>query len=485
MDRSAVPLSSLCALVGGRIVGDSGTMIADVTHDSREAGSGTLFVAVRGFTTDGHQYAEQAVATGASALCVEETVDGCAVPQLLVADTRSALPLLAAEVHGRPSEQLRIVGITGTNGKTTVAYLLESIVSAAGLTAGRIGTTGASIGGYEIPLPRTTPESSDFQRLLGDMVEQGVDVVAVEVSSHALTLGRVDAVEFAVAAFTNLSQDHLDFHGDMDAYFAAKKKLFDPRRSKRAVINVEDEDGMALAGEVTIPVFEVGRVIKAEDVELHQSGCRFRLVTANESLDVSLPLAGAFNVSNALVAAGCALELGMGYAQIAAGLAAVGQIPGRYELIDSTGGFAIAVDYAHTADGVQAIIEAARAVTAGRVIVVLGAGGDRDRSKRPAMGRAASSADEFVLTSDNPRSEPPEEIIGAVQTGVEGSVELTIEPDRRRAIRLALELAGAQDTVLVLGKGHEQGQEIAGEILEFDDRVVVREELAKMERTPC
>ncbi|MFW2339705.1 MAG: Mur ligase family protein, partial [Acidimicrobiia bacterium] len=198
MDRSAVPLSSLGALVGGRIVGDSGTMIADVTHDSREAVSGTLFVAVRGFTTDGHEYAEQAVATGASALCVEETVDGCAVPQLLVADTRSALPLLAAEVHGRPSEQLRIVGITGTNGKTTVAYLLESIVSAAGLTAGRVGTTGASIGGHEIPLPRTTPESSDFQRLLGDMVEQGVDVVAVEVSSHALTLGRVDSVHFAV-----------------------------------------------------------------------------------------------------------------------------------------------------------------------------------------------------------------------------------------------------------------------------------------------
>jgi UDP-N-acetylmuramoyl-L-alanyl-D-glutamate--2,6-diaminopimelate ligase len=483
MSDTGVSVVRLTEVVDGALVGDSDTTITDVVHDSRDAAPGALFVAVRGFTTDGHLFVDQAVGRGASAICVEDLVDACPVPQILVEDSRAVLGRLAAEVHGRPSSRLRVVGITGTNGKTTVTYLLESIVTAGGLTAGRIGTTGASIGGRSVSLPRTTPEASDFQRLLADMVDERVDVVAAEVSSHALALGRVDAVSFAVAAFTNISQDHLDFHGDMESYFAAKARLFDRDRTARAVINVDDVRGEALAGSVDVPVLAVGREVRASELELAASRTRFRLVTPLGFAVVSLPLAGAFNVSNALIAAACALELGLGLDTIVAGLESVGQIPGRYEIVPATRGFTVAVDYAHTPDGVETVIEAARAVSSGRITVVLGAGGDRDRSKRPAMGRAASAADRFILTSDNPRSESPEEIIEAVRAGVEAeAVELIVEPDRRLAIHRALAMAEPGDTVLVLGKGHELGQEISGRIIEFDDRKVVSEKLADLEK---
>jgi UDP-N-acetylmuramoyl-L-alanyl-D-glutamate--2,6-diaminopimelate ligase len=445
-----------------------------------------LFVAVRGLTTDGHRFVDQAVAAGASAACVEREIEECAVPQIVVTDSRRVLGALAAEVHGHPSSDTRVVGITGTNGKTTVTYLLESIILAGGLAPGRIGTTGASVTGRLVPLPRTTPEASDLQRLLRLMVRSGVDVVAAEVSSHAMSLGRVDAVAFAVAAFTNLSQDHLDFHGDMESYFAAKASLFETGRSARAVINVDDPYGRSLSEMVEIPVLTVGEDIRAEGMELLADGSRFRLVTPRGTSEVLLPLAGAFNVANALVAAGCAVELGIELDSIVAGLEMVAQVPGRYEIIPSERGFSVAVDYAHTPEGVRTVIEAARAISIGAITVVLGAGGDRDRSKRPAMGEAASTADRFVLTSDNPRSESPEAIVESVRSGVAThEVELIVEPDRRLAIRTALRAAKVGDTVLVLGKGHEPGQEIAGRILEFDDRQVVAEELAAMEETPC
>ncbi len=486
MSKSPATVGRLARTVGAALVGDPTVKVSDVVHDSRRATSGALFVAIRGLTTDGHRFVDQAIAEGASAVCVEEAVDDRPVPQIVVDDSRAVLGRLAAQVHGHPSSQLRVVGVTGTNGKTTVTYLLESIITAGGAIAGRIGTTGASVAGRSIRLERTTPEASDLQRLLADMLEAGADVVASEVSSHAMALGRVDAVSFAVAAFTNLSQDHLDFHGDMESYFAAKALLFDKARTKRAVINIDDPGGALLAGMVDVPVLAVGSDVRASDVELSRSGTRFRLVTPVGSSDVSLPLAGEFNVSNALVAAGCALELGVDLDSVTRGLESVGQIPGRYEIVPGPERFTAVVDYAHTPDGVRTVIAAARALCSGSITVVLGAGGDRDRSKRPAMGAAASTADRFILTSDNPRSESPGEIIDSVRAGVDtDAVELIVEADRRLAIRRALAAAGDGDTVLVLGKGHEQGQEIGGRIIEFDDRKVVADELAWIEETPC
>ncbi|MDH5373856.1 MAG: UDP-N-acetylmuramoyl-L-alanyl-D-glutamate--2,6-diaminopimelate ligase, partial [Acidimicrobiia bacterium] len=396
MNNPGVTVGALAESVEGRLIGNLDVRISDVVHDSRAVAPGVLFAAIRGFKTDGHRFVDQAISGGASAICVEEVIDDCPVPQIVVDDSRATLGRLAAQVHGLPSSRLRVVGITGTNGKTTVAYLLESIVAAGGLTAGRIGTTGAAIGGRQIPLPRTTPEASDFQRLLADMLVNGVDIVAAEVSSHAMALGRVEAVSFSIAAFTNLSQDHLDFHGNMDEYFAMKARLFEQRRTARAVVNVDDAYGRALADSVDVPVLEIGRDLFADEMELHESGTRFRLVTPLGSSNVSLPLAGSFNVSNALVAAGCAIELGLDLSTIVAGLETVGQIPGRYELVGSPRGFTVVIDYAHTPEGVDAVLEAARTVGTGRLTVVLGAGGDRDQSKRPAMGRAASAADRFI-----------------------------------------------------------------------------------------
>jgi UDP-N-acetylmuramoyl-L-alanyl-D-glutamate--2,6-diaminopimelate ligase len=486
MSSHPISVGDLALLTGGDVTGERGVEITDVVHDSRSAGPGALFVAIRGLQTDGHRFVETAIANGAAAVCVEEPAAGCGVPQLVVDDTRANLGLLAAEVHGRPSSTLRVVGITGTNGKTTVAHLLESIASTAGAVAGRIGTTGASVAGKELPLARTTPEASNLQRLLASMVEAGADVVAAEVSSHALTLGRVDAVQFELAAFTNLSQDHLDFHADMDDYFSAKALLFDSHRTRRAVINCEDPWGERLAGMIVVPFLAVGELVRAADIVLEASATRFRLVTPQGEAQVVLPLAGEFNVSNALVAAGCAIELGIDLGRVVTGLEAVDQIPGRYEIVQGPEPFLVVVDYAHTPEGVESVVATARATCKGSITVVLGAGGDRDRSKRPAMGKAASAADRFFLTSDNPRSESPAEIIEAVRAGVETpSVELVVEADRRTAIRLALESAGPGDTVLVLGKGHEQGQEIDGRILDFDDRKVVAEEIALMEEAPC
>lgn len=486
MTNNPVSVGDLALLVAGDVIGERHVEITDVVHDSRSAGPGALFVAIRGLKTDGHRFVETAIVNGASAVCVEEPAAGCPVPQLVVGNSRANLGLLAAEVHGRPSSKLRVVGITGTNGKTTVAYLLESIAATAGIVAGRIGTTGASVAGTELPLARTTPEASNLQRLLASMVEAGADVVAAEVSSHALTLGRVDAVQFELAAFTNLSQDHLDFHTDMDDYFAAKALLFESHRTRRAVINRDDAWGERLAGMIDIPFLAVGDEVRAVDIVLEASGTRFRLVTPQGEAQVVLPLAGKFNVSNALVAAGCAIELGFDLDRVVAGLEAVDQIPGRYEIVQGPEPFLVVVDYAHSPEGVESVVATARATCTGSITVVLGAGGDRDRSKRPAMGKAASEADRFFITSDNPRSESPDEIIKEIRAGVEAdSVELVVEADRRTAIRLALESAGPGDTVLVLGKGHEQGQEIDGRILAFDDRKVVAEEIALMEEAPC
>jgi len=485
MPSDRVSLGDLAGEVGGRLVGDSRIVVTDVTHDSRSAGPGVLFVAVRGFRTDGHRYIPEARAVGTAAVCSEQD-PGDGGPAIVVSNTRAALGPLAARVHGYPSRRLRVVGITGTNGKTTATHLLEAIVSAAGLVPGLVGTVGARIGSAAVEVPRTTPEASDFQRLLASMVHAGVDVAAVEVSSHALALGRVAATRFAVVAFTNLSQDHLDFHGSMESYYQAKAALFVPELAGRAVIWSDDPAGRRLAQETELPVTTVGldpqADVSARALEMRLDGSSFVLTGAGEETDVELKLGGDFNVANALVAAACAAAVGIGSDSIAAGIASVGSVPGRFEIVDVGKEFAVVVDYAHTPDGVASVIAAARPLVGGsRVIVALGAGGDRDRAKRPLMGAAAAQADIAFFTSDNPRSEAPATIVAEVAAGAAGQpAEVHVEIDRRLAIRSALAAARPGDVVLILGKGHEARQEFADYVVAFDDRIVAMEEAAAL-----
>ncbi len=468
----------MAAAVGGRLIGRD-TGIADVEHDSRNVQPGTLFVAIRGFTVDGHRFVDAAIASGAAAVCVDHEMH-VPVPQLVVDDTRSVLGELAAAAHGYPARDLAVIGVTGTNGKTTVTHFIDSILQSAGVRSGVIGTIGARIGDTAISLERTTPEASDLQRLLASMREAGVQAVAMEVSSHALALHRADAVPFRVAAFTNLTRDHLDFHGDMEAYFAAKAQLFTSERSRAAVIFCEDPYGARLAASVRIPVITVGfgpeSDISADSIHTDVARSRFTLIGPEGKADVVLPMGGVFNVANALVAAACARTVGIDMTEIAVGLGKATPVRGRFEIVSGDAPVAVIVDYAHTPDGIRVAIEAARRAGHGRVIVVFGAGGDRDHAKRALMGTAASSADIIIVTNDNPRSEDPAEIAEQVVSGIAGTRTL-VRLDRRSAIGEAIGLAVPGDIVLILGKGHEQGQTFSDRTIPFDDRDVAREVL--------
>jgi UDP-N-acetylmuramoyl-L-alanyl-D-glutamate--2,6-diaminopimelate ligase len=474
-------LDRLAVLVGGTVRGDGSVRLTDVTHDSRQAGPGCLFVAFPGARADGHAFVAEAVRAGSPAVAVEHPVP-VEVPQLVVADGRAALGLLAAEVHGRPSERLAVVGVTGTNGKTSVTYLVESIARAAGLGTGVIGTVETRVGDDPVPTLRTTPEASDFQRLLASMADRGAEVVAAEVSSHALVLGRVEGTHFAVAAFTNLSRDHLDFHGDMESYYQAKARLFEPGRAGRTVVWIDDPAGARLAASLaTRPLTVAGEAwadVRGAVLDSDRSGSTLLLNLGGAPRRLRLPLPGSFSVANALVAAGCGRALGIAEDHIVAGLETATPVPGRFEVVSGDHPVLVVVDYAHTPAGITTTIATARTLAAGRVIAVVGAGGDRDRDKRPLMGRAAAAADLVVVTSDNPRSEPPESIADEVAAGLPAGAHRLRILDRREAIRAAIGAAEAGDAVLVLGKGHERGQEVAGRILPFDDRLVAREELA-------
>jgi UDP-N-acetylmuramoyl-L-alanyl-D-glutamate--2,6-diaminopimelate ligase len=487
MSRS---LADLAGLVEGRVVGDETVAVRDVTHDSRQAGPGTLFVAIPGAIHDGHDYVSAAVAAGSPAVMLEREVDAAAA-QLIVERTRPAMAPVAAEVYGHPSRRLSLIGVTGTNGKTTVTHMVEAIAASAGRCAGLIGTVHTRVGQTNIPNTRTTPESSDFQRLLASMVDLGADIVAAEVSSHALDMYRADATRFAVAAFTNLSQDHLDFHGDMERYFAAKARLFEPGRSEKAVVWVDDPAGRQLLDMLEIPVLTVGSggELFATDISGDIAESRFRLHSPGGEADVRLPLGGGFNVDNALIAAGCALSLGVPIAAIADGLEGFSGVPGRFEVVSGDDPVRVVVDYAHTPAGIASAIATVRDlqthhVEPGRVIVVFGAGGDRDRAKRGQMGSAAANADVVVVTSDNPRSEDPETIIDEVLGGVERPERFIRQSDRRQAIHTAIAMAAPGDVVLVLGRGHERGQEVGGRSFPFDDRQVTRETLAQSRGRP-
>lgn len=475
----SVTLQRLAGVLGSSYDGPD-YLVSDVHHDSREVVPGTVFVARRGASRDGHDFAGQAIAAGAVAVVVEHEV-APDMPQIVVEDGRSALAIASAEVHGHASRLMTVIGVTGTNGKTTVTHMIEAITRAAGRRSGLVGTVGARIRERDAPQARTTPESSDLQRLFRAMADEGVEIVAVEVSSHALALGRVDETDFAVAAFTNLSQDHLDFHVDMDGYFDAKAQLFASGRSHIGIVWVGDSWGHKLAAEAEIPVRTVGTEpgcnVRGSNIRVDARSSTFTLQIDGESRQVHMPLAGRFNVENALVAAACAAAAGVALEAIVDGLESLPPIPGRFEVVADGSPFAVVVDYAHTPDAIAAVIEGARELAAGKVIVVVGAGGERDRSKRPSMGAAAASADVAIITSDNPRSEGPEAIISEVIGGAPSEAAIVVEPDRRLAVRKALAMAGPGDMVLILGKGHEKGQDIGGRVAPFDDGAVAKEEL--------
>jgi UDP-N-acetylmuramoyl-L-alanyl-D-glutamate--2,6-diaminopimelate ligase len=458
--------------------------IVAVAQNADAAGPGTLFCCVPGDRADGHDFAPQAVGRGAVALLVQRFLD-IDVPQVLVDDARAAMARVAAALHGHPSSRLAVVGVTGTNGKTTTTHLLRSVLEADGRRAAVIGTLSGSASrseGRSGPAsrsegPGTTPAAPDLQAHLAELAAEGFEAVAMEVSSHALVQHRVDAVRFAVAVFTNLSQDHLDFHGTMEDYFAAKASLFQAGRAGVGVVNADDPWGRRLLESTPVPTRSFS-MSEAVGLQLDRTGSSFLW----EGEAVRLRLAGAVNVANALAAAAAARELGVGDPAVAAGLSNLASVPGRNEPVDRGQPFSVLVDYAHTPDALERTLSGARQIAAdGRVLVVFGCGGDRDRAKRPLMGEvAARLADLAVLTSDNPRSEDPVEIIDQVRAGVRGEDGLVVEPDRRSAIGLALAAARPGDVVVIAGKGHETTQVIGSRTLPFDDRAVAAEILGQL-----
>jgi UDP-N-acetylmuramoyl-L-alanyl-D-glutamate--2,6-diaminopimelate ligase len=478
-----------------RIVGDGSVEIADLVYDSRKVGPGTLFVCVPGEKVDGHEFAHGAVDAGAVALVVERELE-LDVAQVLVADARAAMAPLAACFYGDPTAELWVAGITGTNGKTTTAFLLREILESAGTRCGLLGTVKQIVGGAEEEVERTTPEAIDLQATFRRMLDGGDGACAMEVSSHALALRRSDAIHFRVALFTNLTQDHLDFHADMEDYFRSKRLLFEMGPAT-AIVNVDDPYGRRLAAEFDCLTFSAeGREanLAARDVSLGPDGAQFTVTPGptgrkvepgstfrpvGGEVRVRTTLPGHFNVANALGAFAAAMALGVSPEVAAAGLAQATPPPGRFEPVDEGQPFSVLVDYAHTPDSLENVLRAARRLGEGRVISVFGAGGDRDRGKRPQMGRAgAELSDLAIVTSDNPRSEDPGTIVAEILAGIDDRERVEVEVDRRAAIALALSRAEPGDTVVIAGKGHEQGQELEnGRKLPFDDREVAREEL--------
>ncbi len=460
-------LAAVVDCLPGTELGDNPD-IAGLFFDSRQVVEGSLFFAVPGESSDGHDHIESAMAAGAAAVVVERP-SPFELPQIVVESSRAAMAPIAAAFHDNPSQKLTVVGVTGTNGKTTTVSMIAAIAEAAGLSASVIGTlTGA----------RTTPEAIDLQAQLAQAVAGGVDLVAMEVSSHALVQHRADCVAFAATVFTNLSVDHLDYHESMDDYFAAKARLFAPGRGRTAVIWVADDWGVVLADQCAAAEIETVRVSPdLADVALADVGAS-SFVWCDQQVD--LPMGGRFNVANALLAAETALALDIAPSDVASGLTNLLPVPGRFELVEAGQAFGIVVDYSHTPDSLEGAILAAKDVAQGRVLTVFGAGGDRDRSKRPMMGEVAHrNADLVVVTSDNPRSEDPMVIIEDVVSGMAGEPWL-IEVDRRSAIEAALREALPGDVVLLAGKGHETTQTIGAVVSDFDDRAVAREILASL-----
>lgn len=487
------PIGELAALLGlPAPAGNGGRVpVTGVTHDSRQVRPGDLYAALPGARFHGADFCAQAAAAGAAAVLASpdgaERALATGLPVLVVDDPRASLGTVAGWVYGQPTDRLRTIGITGTNGKTTCAYFVEAGLRAAGHTTGLIGTVQTSIAGSVVNSVRTTPEITDLQALFATAVERGVSALAMEVSSHALVLHRVDGIRFDVAVFTNLSQDHLDFHTDLDDYFEAKALLFTAERARAAVVNLDDPYGRRLAERAAVPTATYSATgapeadWRAVDVRLGQSGSHFEVHgPSGLRLAAEVRLPGEYNVANALASIVALATAGVDPAEAVRGVADLGDVPGRMERVEAGQPFLAVVDYAHTPDAVENVLRSLRQVTKGSLYVVVGCGGDRDREKRPLMGEAAARlADVAVFTNDNPRSEDPLTILAAMAAGAEtveaaARAETLVEPDRAQAIAIAVRRAAAGDTVVVAGKGHEQGQDVGGVVRPFDDRVALR-----------
>jgi len=498
--EGCVQLSRLLSVLDQyQIINQSDPEISGLAHDSRRVNPGDCFVCVVGYKTDGHQFAAQALARGASAFVVEQPLEaGPEVVQIKVPNARRALALLAAQFHGQPGRRLNVIGVTGTNGKTTTTYLIESILAGAGWNPGLIGTMEIRQGEMSrIPLT-TTPDALELQQTLAEMAAAGAQGAVMEVSSHALALDRVLGIPFRLGIFTNLTQDHLDFHADLEDYFQAKLQLFtgleaDARFPGRvmAIINLDDPCAQRILQAIRVPALTYGlgeeAAVRAVDLRLGADGARFTVEFPQGSQPLNLALAGRFNVYNALAAfsAGLALELPL---EIIAGeIEKVRGVRGRFQRIDEGQPFTVVVDYGHTPDGLANILTGVRELTRGRVLAVFGCGGDRDRKKRPLMGETAGRlADLVIITSDNPRTEDPESIIAEIEPGVKQTgCEYLVEADRRSAILLAMSRAGSGDAVVIAGKGHEDYQIIGTRKVHFDDVEEAREALREISRRPA
>ena len=458
---------------------------ARVQYDSRKVGPGDLFVAIRGLASDGHAHLADARERGAVAAVVESVRSSESLPQIRVAASRRALALLASMETGHPSRELTMVGVTGTNGKTTTSHLIRAALGARGDRAGVLGTVGNSFEGEETPAPHTTPEAPDLARTLRRWRDRGATAVAMEVSSHALSLERTYGVAFDTGVFTNLTQDHLDFHGTMEAYREAKARLFltetrgDSTKAFTGVLNVDDPAGVWIRRRSDGPTLGFGMAreadVAAEDVRYERTGTRLRIRSPHGSQSVALRLRGAFNVMNALAAFAAGIALGIPPGAIAAGLESVRSVPGRLEPVDAGQPFQVLVDYAHTPDALTRALDAVRAMEPRRVLCLFGCGGDRDRGKRPLMGAAAvRGADLVFLTSDNPRSEDPAAILAGIEAGTDGAPNVHTIVDRAEAIRAAVEACEEGDALLIAGKGHETYQILGSRTIDFDDRLVAR-----------
>jgi UDP-N-acetylmuramoyl-L-alanyl-D-glutamate--2,6-diaminopimelate ligase len=486
---------ALVALGASAITGDLSRSVAGIAYDSRRVEAGTVFVALKGLHADGTAFARQAIERGAIAIVSEQPPPaGVTVPWSTVGDARLALSILAAAFYGHPSREMRVVGITGTNGKTTTAYLVASIFEAAGVRCGILGTVAYRVGPGEADTreaSRTTPEAPDVQGMLHEMVSRGCGACAMEVSSHALSLRRVDGMTFAAGVFTNLTRDHLDFHADMDDYFRAKRRLFEMLPPDApSLLNVDDPRGPSLADAGGRPVtYAINRAadITPGPLSFSLAGLRFDVRTPRGTLEISSRLVGRPNVYNILAAVATATALDISFDAIERGIEQLAGVPGRFEVASGVKDeVTVVVDYAHTDDALRNLLETARPLAHGRLITVFGCGGDRDRTKRPLMGAVANRlSDLIVITSDNPRTEDPMRIIAEIQRGIPADVRVPASSrplaivDRREAIKKAIELARPDDLVLIAGKGHEKYQVIGDRVLPFDDVAVAREALAK------
>jgi len=494
-----VKLKELTAGIEGlRIDGNPEVEVGGICHDSRRVKPGDLFCALRGEVTDGHRFIDRAVAAGAVAVLREDGMPTGPVPTLLAEDGRAAMAALAVRFYGHPTADMKVIGITGTNGKTTVSYLLESLLASADEHVAVIGTVAYRFGSHQLPAPNTTPEAVDLQRLAAEFRTQGCSALVMEVSSHALVQQRVAGVAFDVGVFTNLTPEHLDYHREMESYFAAKRLLFvSGTAARKAVINIDDPWGAQLAAQRPDAVtcgFAAEARVRIVDAELGFDGIRARLATPAGELEIRSPLLGRFNLTNLACAAAVGVALGIGPAKIAEGLAAARRVPGRLEPVDNDLGARILVDYAHTGDALEKALETLRDLRPRRLLTVFGCGGDRDRSKRPLMGEVAGRLSDLVIvTSDNPRGEDPQRIIDDILPGLEraGARPLPAEAgpgvdgtgylviaDRRQAIETAVALTGRDDILLVAGKGHEDYQIVGERRIHFDDREELRRALA-------